>query len=140
MLDSNYFKFATKIWATGTLVSPTLMAIWMYFVEHREFDLALVPGSMVAGTFFSIPIWLLFLFLVRCIFREFYNDFIRKGFTLLSVLILGGSLFYFLFWMEGSADILLSLRFILPYMSTLIISVFAYDIDSDIEEINETDE
>jgi hypothetical protein len=113
------------------------MAIWMYLLERREVNPPFVVGFMVIGTFFTIPIWLMLVFGVKCIFREFENDFVRRKYTFLLVVVLGGLVMYLLFWLERATDVLRALRFTVPYMLTLTISVLFYDIEPGIIKIDE---
>jgi len=128
MNHSNHFSFATKVWLISVFLSPVLTGMYIGITDGNLSDSFGIAGLMIPfGLVFSIPNWLIFIFIVYRINQLQLDVTDKKILINLNALILTITLFiiisYVFFYFEPEL-----LVFTLPYCASLTLGIWKCDL------------
>ncbi len=128
---SNSFFFATKVWLTSVILSPL---VFFTFYFHNDLNLSVLafytPSAIVSGLLFSLPCWIISIFVIWFINTRVQSLPKKKMLIILTGIVLTNGLFYLLFKLFN--DELFSLYLATPYNLTIILGVIFYKLRSDL--------
>lgn len=131
---SNHFKYASNVWLTSAILTPCFFGFIIALFEGGSMDSPMMIGlAILFGALFSIPNYLLFLFLVWKINTAKLADAEKKIIINIIGVVLTIALFMLIFHQQNGVD-KEGIYFGLAYSSTLSFGIWFFNLDRQVPE------
>jgi hypothetical protein len=133
IIDSNSFRFATKVWLTGVFVSPFVFFLTKKGISFDATLLYMIFFFIMLGFIFSAPSWILLIVIVRLLNKKGLTS-KRKKVLLIPIGILLTCLSYYLLSLSGNPEIGLDyflLHLIVVYLIIILGSIIFFKLNND---------
>lgn len=126
MVNSNALGYATKVWLASVLLAPALFIGFIGMYDGFEDITSTIGGYfmfVVYGMIFSIPCWLIFMFIVNKISKTESTIQNKKVFINISALVIGVGIFVLIF------QNIAAMAFALPYVIALTGAIWYFELN-----------